>query len=249
MCWIVYIINNIYCNRYSFSPLIWHYSIDAEVFSLNNFFVIFIIYLTIKISLETSKDKKNQLINTGALFCGLSLTNQHTMLFNLIPLVLYILFISYKSSILNIDSIKSYAKNFFIGFSVYLYLPISTFFTNKNERFSWGNFNSLYGIVWHMLRIDYGTFQLSVGHTGDENVFMKIYIWFLNFTFIQTYVVGSVIMIIGIIIIITPLLMKKSKKEIKDKEVIDYSLYIGYILLITFSLYYYIILLFNVVIC
>lgn len=200
--------------------------------------MIFIIYLTIKISIETSKDRKNELISKGALFCGLSLTNQHTMLFNLIPLVLYILYISYKSSILNIDSIKSYSKHFFIGFSVYLYLPISSFLTNKHERFSWGNFSSLYGIVWHMLRIDYGTFQLSVAHTGDENIFMKIYIWFLNFTFIQTYVIGSVVMIIGIIIIVSPLFRKKGKKEIKEKEVIDYNSYIGYILLITFSLYY-----------
>lgn len=183
-----------YVVRYAFSPLIWHYSIDAEVFTLNNFFVIIILYQTIKISIETSKEKKNELIRIGALFCGLSLTNQQTILFYLIPLVLYILYISYKSSILNIDSIKSYAKYFFIGFSVYLYLPLTTLFTNKNERFSWGNFNSLYGIIWHMLRVDYGTFQLSIDHTGNENLFMKLYIWFMNFTFQQTYIIGSILM-------------------------------------------------------
>lgn len=72
-----YKVRNFYVNilitgLYAFSPLVWHYSIDAEVFTLNNLFIILLIYLTLRITYEHNEN----LICIGALVCGLGLTNQ-----------------------------------------------------------------------------------------------------------------------------------------------------------------------------
>ena len=61
---------------FAFSPLVWEYSRGAEVFSLNNLLCAILLFLTV----EYARSGKNViLLYTGAFFCGLGLTNQHTI--------------------------------------------------------------------------------------------------------------------------------------------------------------------------
>lgn len=52
----------------------------------------------------------------------------------------------------------SLALCFLLGFSPYVYLPVSSFL-NK-ARWSWGDQTSLSGLLKHLLRAEYGTFSL-----------------------------------------------------------------------------------------
>lgn len=52
----------------------------------------------------------------------------------------------------------SLALCFLLGFSPYIYLPVSSFL-NK-ARWSWGDQTSLSGLLKHLLRAEYGTFSL-----------------------------------------------------------------------------------------
>lgn len=83
----------------------WQYAIVAEVFSLNNLFVVLLLWLLVrfndamhdqgfflffsnfqqykpllKISLTPAKRQMLRISKWGAFLCGLSLTNQHTMI-------------------------------------------------------------------------------------------------------------------------------------------------------------------------
>ena len=72
---------------YSFSPLIWTYAVTAEVFALNNFFASYILFLATKFFMQPSMQKGFY----GAFICGLGLTNQHSLIFFVIPLAIGVL--------------------------------------------------------------------------------------------------------------------------------------------------------------
>ena len=48
--------------------------------------------------------------------------------------------------------------------SLYLYLPISSIFTNA--KWTWGDCSTISGILTHVLRAEYGTFSLASGHSS-----------------------------------------------------------------------------------
>ncbi|KAK3538255.1 hypothetical protein QTP70_033068 [Hemibagrus guttatus] len=71
---------------FALSKLVWQWSLVAEVFSLNNLFVGIIFSLSVCFHNAETVDQKKKFALWGALCCGLSLCNQHT-------LVVYVLFI------------------------------------------------------------------------------------------------------------------------------------------------------------
>ena len=71
---------------HSFSPLVWQYSVTAEVFALHNFFVGLIVHTTLRFGISGQKE----LFFWGAFICGLAMTNQHISALLLIPLISYI---------------------------------------------------------------------------------------------------------------------------------------------------------------
>ena len=80
---------------FCFSPLVWAYAVTAEVFAMNNLFVALLLYLSV--SFFRRKERLDSVSNVthaciGAFICGLGLTNQHSLIFFVIPIALFVLF-------------------------------------------------------------------------------------------------------------------------------------------------------------
>ena len=69
------------------SPLVWTYSISAEVFALNNFFASLVTCMIVYVVNSTKQGsyQAQQLCIVGAFVCGLGLTNQHSLVFFVLP--------------------------------------------------------------------------------------------------------------------------------------------------------------------
>ncbi len=73
---------------YAFSPLQWLYSVGAEVFALNNLTASILLLLCATYAAKPT----HGVVIVGALFCGVSLGNQHTMVLFEIPAISWILY-------------------------------------------------------------------------------------------------------------------------------------------------------------
>ena len=146
------------------SPLFWQYSITAEVFSMNNMFAMLIIYLTLLFS--TYPQKRTLIL--GAFISSLSICNQHTIILFLIPIILWILFLSRKFLWKHPSFILTLSISFLAGLLPHIYLPYIASVDPKPG--SWGHLSTFEGFLHHFTRKDYGTFQLFSG----INVFLTI---------------------------------------------------------------------------
>ena len=95
---------------FSLSSNVWLYSIQGEVFALNNLFVCATLFLSIQYCM-----RKGPLIAyCGAFVIGMALTNQHTTLLSAAPMAIGILIIGRKT-LLNPPAIMKLVLCFFIG--------------------------------------------------------------------------------------------------------------------------------------
>ncbi|KAF7704376.1 hypothetical protein HF521_021448 [Silurus meridionalis] len=104
-------------------------------------------------------DEKKKFALLGALCCGLSLCNQHTLVVYVLIIIPWALLQLYIYKGLCFSAIVSLSVCFLTGFLPYLYLPISSYL-NK-ARWSWGDQTTLNGLLTHLLRAEYGTFSLA----------------------------------------------------------------------------------------
>lgn len=135
---------------FSFSPLVWKYNTEAEVFALHNMFVAAIL-LVLTIYGETiasAKFQEERIVVIGAFVCGLSLTNQHTSILLIIPVVAYVF---RQSSIFSRPRLlMASALAFLFGLSPYIALPILAIV--RPHAGSWGSVTQLSGFIHHLLR-------------------------------------------------------------------------------------------------
>jgi hypothetical protein len=148
---------------YSFSPLIWEYSITAEVFALNNFCCSILLFLTVRIfrniryfeTLNNDKERlqvKKSIVSLmviGAFFSGISLSNQHASLLHVVVLIPFIILMTASNHILTIGNFLSSGLAFIFGLMPYLYLYFASLTPSKG---SWGDLSTLGGIMKHILR-------------------------------------------------------------------------------------------------
>lgn len=139
---------------FAFSPLIWQYANTAEVFPLNTLFASFILYLVIQFT--TTRNMNYALF--GAFICGLAMCNQHTIVLFIAPLILWMLFLLRNYIKFNPYYFIQLSISFVIGCLPYLYLPLAAFI--RPQPGSWGHVVTMQGLLHHILRKDYGTFQL-----------------------------------------------------------------------------------------
>ena len=95
---------------FSLSSNVWLYSIQGEVFALNNLFVCATLYL----SVLYCHRRDTSVAYSGAFVIGLALTNQHTTLLSAAPLAAGILWIG-RSSLLNSRAIALLITSFCLG--------------------------------------------------------------------------------------------------------------------------------------
>ncbi len=173
---------------FSLSPIVWEYSNAAEVFAVNNFLCAAVLYCTSRIytivqttrPVSTINDPSSSsldaspvavypielyiYLNLGAMCSGLCLSNQHSSFFLVIALVSSILFISVQYKFFSLSVMYGLSCMFTAGVAPYLYL----LYTSMNTKpLSWGHFSTMQGLLVHVLRSEYGTFQLGVKQ-GEE---------------------------------------------------------------------------------
>ncbi|XP_069452796.1 LOW QUALITY PROTEIN: protein O-mannosyl-transferase TMEM260 [Ovis canadensis] len=151
---------------FSFSRLTWQWSIAAEVFSLNNLFVGLLMALTVHFEEAATAQERSKIAKIGALCCGLSLCNQHTIVLYVLCIIPWILFRLLKEKELSPGSLLKLSLCFFAGLLPYIYLPVSSYL--NQARWTWGDQTTLLGFLTHFLREEYGTFSLAKSEIGSS---------------------------------------------------------------------------------
>ena len=158
---------------FAFSPIAWQYSVTAEVFALHSFFVSAIVHTTVRYAVHET----DRLTYLGAALCGAALTNQQTAILLDVPVAIWVV---YKSNLLH-GSRRSVlfkaALSFLVPIMIF-YATVPYFAITRPHRGSWGDVTSIAGFVHHLLRRDYGTFQLYSGNDdGSESVMNRMLQW------------------------------------------------------------------------
>lgn len=146
---------------FGFSPLVWTHASAAEVFGLNNFFAASLLYFC----LRYEQTQNHKWVYFSAFWLGLGLTNHHTLVFYGFPVAFWMLYKTPR----RFCSIKTMATLLILliaGLLPYLYLPLASHFI---PLMGWGDQTHLTGFLTHLLRAEYGTFQLRSDQTGHED--------------------------------------------------------------------------------
>lgn len=153
---------------FGFCPNVWTYAVSTEVFPLNNFFMCLLVFMAVtfemklrhyhNVNTKKSKEDLRRFVHLSSFVGGLSLTNQHTSILFVIPIVLWV-FCKYPRTVTHLPTFLKSTIMFFLGFSPYLYMPISATFVYSPN--AWGRQNTWSGFWKHLLREEYGTFSLA----------------------------------------------------------------------------------------
>lgn len=163
----------------AFSPLMWQYNTSAEVFALHNMFVSLIVYMLV---IYISNVHSTSIICMGSFICGLALTNQHTSILLVMPVVGYVFYTS--STMIKPRLLLTSAASFLVGISSYSLLPLLAVY--RPHAGSWGDVTTVRGLIHHLLRRDYGTMRLYSGDdTKSEGMNERILSWADDFVFHQ----------------------------------------------------------------
>jgi len=135
----------------AFNYFFWFYSEIAEVFALNNLFVI----LLLTLAYFYFKDRKIKYFYLLAFFSGLSLTNHQTIVL-LFPSLFILAFSSFRKEKHKIKKLIVALFIFAIGLLPYLYVPIASM---HNPIINWDKVKDINSFLHLILRKDYGTFS------------------------------------------------------------------------------------------
>lgn len=141
---------------YAFSGVIWQNAVQAEVFALNNMFACLLTFLVIRFCHR----KERRIAYLGAFFCGLGLTNQHTLVWFELPYILTV-FITGRKFLLRPLPFLFMAFLFFFALLPYALFPWQKY-REQVPKYAWGNFYTWEGFWKHLLR------QVCVCERGCE---------------------------------------------------------------------------------
>ena len=135
------------------SPGIWRYAICAEVFALDNLCVAALLLVAVRYT----ERREVRLLWLGALVGGLGMSNHPTILFSLVPLAAWAIALG-RRELRVPKNAAVLALAFGLGLLPYLYLPIAA---SRHAAVTWGAADTWRGFCDHVLRREYGTFQLA----------------------------------------------------------------------------------------
>lgn len=130
-------------------------SVLPDVFSLHALLVSMFAYVYLFV-----KDAKRYFL--VAFVFMLSAANHHTTIF-LLPCLGICFWQGFKA-----HQLKAFVMGSVVGGVLTLGLYLTLFFCQPEHSLSWGNLTDLRALVSHVLRVDYGTFQLSSTKSGGE---------------------------------------------------------------------------------
>mmetsp|Transcript_33025 Transcript_33025/g.104424 ORF Transcript_33025/g.104424 Transcript_33025/m.104424 type:complete len:771 (-) Transcript_33025:1513-3825(-) len=145
---------------YSFSPLVWQYATTPEVFALNNLFVALLVAIYVKVLTAADKHAALRWTRLGVLCGGIALGNQHTIVILLVPIALDVLLTLRLGQ--SACELLLWTALILLGLSQYLLLALLSA-AHGDEIYSWGDVTTAGGLLRHLLRTEYGTFDLISG--------------------------------------------------------------------------------------
>ncbi|GAB1599586.1 transmembrane protein 260, partial [Argonauta hians] len=149
---------------FSTNRLTWRWSLTSEVFALNNLLIAVIIYLSFSLEKASQPSVKLRLARCGAFLSALCLCNQHTSLVYLCHLVPWVAYKLHRGGLLSFTTWLSLLVPFLLGLTPYIYLPLSAHL--NIARWTWGDQRTLSGFWTHLIRSEYGTFDLGKDEVG-----------------------------------------------------------------------------------
>ncbi len=132
----------------AFTYPFWLYAEIVEVFALNSFFILTLIFFTIKYA----REQKVKYLYWLSFFTGLSLTNNLSIIL-LFPAILITIFLTKKKLLLDYKTILKSLFFLLLGLTPYIYIPIAA---NSNPLVNWGKAVNLENFFHLVLRKDYG---------------------------------------------------------------------------------------------
>lgn len=140
---------------YAVSPLVWDLATHAEVFTLNAVLAAGILFACSPIGVLRGEAR----ILALGLLCGLSLSNNLTLVF-FAPLGLYGVALGVTEARQRVRAIALGVGALGLGLSCYLFLIWQAKGAGPNA-WIWGDVSSPTGLLHHVLRRDYGSFDLT----------------------------------------------------------------------------------------
>ncbi len=165
------------------SPLPWLYATTTEVFALHTALVALVAWALTR-DVQRGGGKRSALLFGVA--SGLALTHHQTALFVVGPLLLA------RGG--KHPSWQALLAGLALGGAPLLLLPM---WSGVDTPFSWGDLRTLVGALTHLLRREYGTFQLAAGEpaSGGLGAFLRA---FADFEGHQSFAVVAVLVVIGL---------------------------------------------------
>ena len=144
---------------YAFSPLVWHHSLFAEVFTLSSLFVVLVAYLALR-HRQTGNDGDLYLL---AFVTGLGLSHHQSLLFWAGPVWAWLLW-PRRAELLRGRWFAACVGLVILGLTPYLFLRING---ARDPSVVWGDLSSWTEFFRHVRRFQYGSFNLVPGTSGD----------------------------------------------------------------------------------
>ena len=195
---------------FAFSSTFWSQAVIAEVYTLNAFFailVIFILYLW-------SENRERKYLYCFSLLYGLSLTNHYTMLLFIPGFIFYILSTD-KSIWKEKRTILSMFCLFLLGLSPFSYLFLRSL---ANPAVDWGNPENLTNFLAHITRSQYR----ELSQLPTLKIFLKQLFYPAKFLVDQLPIYIGALSLFGL-----PVLFKKNRKWFYATLIFFLSLSLG----------------------
>ena len=174
------------------NSVVWLHAVSAEVFGLNAMFVglAFLLWLCVE------RTSARRYVFALCLTSGLAMCNHHTFVFVGAPLVLRSFWVARRG--LRTRGIVLACAIGFIGLLPYAYLALAS---ASPAAVSWGNENTLGGFLTHVLRRNYGTFNMGQASKGgafvEEGTFFPTLWHMLGHAFPRSLWIGPPLAIMG----------------------------------------------------
>lgn len=174
---------------FAFSPLVFTYAVSAEVFGLHDLLVATLVYLTLR---WRQAGSGVGLAVAIAAIVGLGFAHHHTIVFYALPVLVWLLWCGRE--LRTVRALAALTAAITVGLAWYLYLPLAA---RAATTLSWGDPSTLAGFVDHLLRRDYGTFQLASDVAPGASTFATRLAAWTAHTLDATLWVGAALAILG----------------------------------------------------
>ncbi len=134
---------------FSFVYGVWVQAVRAEVYALNLFLALLIIWLVLRYSVGELTE--NRLMTFAGITLGVGFANHYLILGVVAVPVFAVLFTTYRAKLLQWRLILRFGLFVLLGLSLYIYLPLRE---NYSPMFNWGDYSTLGSTLRSILRLD-----------------------------------------------------------------------------------------------